>query len=143
MRFERPRYDLPELPDDITELDDVALMRSFGRTVAWIDFAATELAMAEVNERRVEAATKFLGYQGMAMNWNAADDKKVTIARAEMLSSEEYGQAQDMYFAAYAHRKVTEAMYENCERNAALFSRELTRRLGREPMERRNMRWNP
>ena len=52
----------------------------------------------------------------------------------------EIAKAKDDLLNAYARRKMAQVVYENCERSAAALSRELTRRLGRDPMERRNMR---
>ena len=38
---------------------------------------------------------------------------------------------------------MRQVVYENCERCAFIVSRELSRRIGRDPSERRQNRWNP
>jgi hypothetical protein len=122
-------------------LDDQYLMIIFTRFTAWQNYSATQLAEAEVVEARAEAHVRFLEAKAMVTNWGK--DDKVTVARAEIMISPEVERARQAMLVAYAHRKMTAVIYNNCERNASLVSRELTRRVGREPVERRNFRWNP
>jgi hypothetical protein len=125
-------------------LSDDRLMAVFTEYVAWQNYASTNLAEAEVIERRAEARLENFKQQGTVLNWDAEpSDKRVTVAKAKALTSPEYEKLQQAYLIAYANRKMTESVYENCERSAALVSRELTRRIGREPMERRLHRWAP
>jgi hypothetical protein len=51
--------------------------------------------------------------------------------------------ARDRVLDAYARRKMTGVMATNCERTAALLSRELSRRIGGSDLQRRQMRWQP
>ena len=74
----------------------------------------------------------------MVLNWGEAKDK-VTLARAQMAMDPEIDQGQERTdLTAYAQRKMRQVVYENCVASAAALSRELTRRLGREAVERRN-----
>jgi ABC-type nitrate/sulfonate/bicarbonate transport system substrate-binding protein len=122
-------------------VDDQYLMILFTGFTAWQNYAATQLAEAEVVEARADALVRFLEAKAMVTNWSK--DDKVTVARAEILVSPEVEEARSRQLVAYAHRKMTQVIYTNCERSAALVSRELTRRVGRDPIERRNTRWNP
>ena len=137
-----PRYDVPEIPDDVTIISDERLMQIFFRFVAWQNFAATEFAAAEVEEERADRNVKFLEAQHMVLNWQSAKDK-VTVARAQMAMDPEIEKAKQQQMTAYANRKMRQVVYENCVASAAAVSRELTRRLGREAVERRMARWAP
>jgi hypothetical protein len=50
---------------------------------------------------------------------------------------------QSRYNTARAHRKMLSTLADNMERAAMVISRELTRRVGREPIERRHRGWTP
>src|SRR5262245_62196848 len=62
--FSRPQYDLPDLPTNLTDLNDDVLMTLFSQYTGWMNFAATQLAEAEVTEAKAEAQVKFLEAQG-------------------------------------------------------------------------------
>lgn len=141
MPFGRPGSDVPSIPDNITDVSDALLMETFSRFVQWLNYAATQFAEAEVVEERVTAHLKYIEATAM-LTLNPAQGK-VTVAKAEMTASQEVERAKQEVLNAYAVRKMTGVMVENCERSASLISRELTRRVGREPLERRQQRWNP
>jgi hypothetical protein len=140
--FGMPRYDVPEIPDDVTIISDERLMQIYLRFVAWQNFAATEFAAAEVVEEQCDRRVRFLEAQHMVLNWTAAKDK-VTLARAQMAMDPEVEKAKQEQMNAYAKRKMRQVVYDNCAASAAALSRELTRRLGRESSERRASRWAP
>jgi len=122
-------------------LGDDDLMRMFTEYVAWQNFAATQFADAEVTEERAEAHVKRV--QAMAMI-NASPTKgTVTVAKAGNLLTPEVERALQAALDAYATRKMTQVILGNCERCAALVSRELSRRIGGSGVERRQQRWNP
>lgn len=117
-------------------------MRLFGKYVAWQNYAATELAGAEVAEAEAEGAVKYEEAAHMVTNWTNAKEK-VTVARAEMALAPKVMAARKVAAQAYALRKMTAVVYSNCERCAQLTSREVSRRIGREPTERRMSRFGP
>jgi len=123
-------------------LGDEDLMRMFSAYVAWQNYAATEFAQAEVNEERTEANVKRV--QAMAMI-NASPTKgTVTVTRASNLLSPEVERALQAALDAYATRKMTQVILSNCERCAALVSRELSRRIGgMNTVDRRQQRLFP
>jgi hypothetical protein len=116
-------------------------MQLFSEYVAWQNYAATELATAEVEEERAEAAVRRLTAEGLVLNMDPK--AKVTEVRAAIDNSPEMQTAKDRVLDTYAKRKMTAVIYANCERVVNLLSRELTRRVGREPTDRRNDRWRP
>src|SRR6476619_5790883 len=124
--FGRPKYSIPDIPDDITIASDELLMQVFSRYVQWQNYSATQLAGAEIEEERAQRLVKRLEAEHMVLNWAKANDK-VTLARAQMATSPEINEAREAELAIYAHRKLTQVIYENCERTAAMISRELTR----------------
>ena len=138
-----PRYDIPEIPDDITIVSEERLMQMFMQFVGWQTFAATEFAAAEVEEERADRLVRRLEAQHMVLNWGAAKDK-VTLARAQQAMDPEIDRAKNKQLEAYASRKMRQVVYENCVACAAALSRELTRRTGRGgDVERRATRWSP
>ena len=121
-------------------VSDDRLMSMFSEMVSWSNFAATILAQAEIEETKAEAEVK---YQEAVQFVKAPINTKVTDVRAQMHMVPEVGEARVRAMEAYATRKMESVMYNNCERVVALISRELSRRIGVGPTERRNSRWNP
>jgi hypothetical protein len=138
--FGRPDYEIPDLPRDITIISDDRLMQLFSEYVGWQNYAATEFAMAEVTEERAEADAKRIN--AMTLVGMNPEKGKITVAQAGRLLSPEVERAEQDRLNAYAARKMTQVVLQNCERCAALISRELSRRIGGSGIERRNMRWN-
>jgi hypothetical protein len=115
-------------------------MKMFTEYVAWQNYAATEFASAEVTEEKADANVRRV--QAMAMV-NASPTKgTVTITKASNLFLPEVERALQDQLNAYASRKMTQVILTNCERCAALISRELSRRIGSSGVERRQQRWN-
>lgn len=107
----------------------------------WADFLGGRLALAEVHERgasyivEVAEATAFVG------SWRGLKDDRVTAAKAERTLDPDVAEARDALQVAYAKRKLYAAMFEAAQRDAAVVSRELTRRTEMEPATRRSDRW--
>ena len=130
----RPRDDAPDLPEDITEESDSSLMSLFVRLTRWSEYAATQLAVAQVDEKFADATLDRM--RALSAVANKAE-KTVTAAKARAYEDAEYLEAQEAYHSAYAFRKLVEAVYNNTDRKAALISRELTRRVGRNDRDNR------
>lgn len=114
-------------------------MQVFTEFVEWQNYASELLVQCEVTEREVEAKAKFIETQKMLKNWGSKDT--VTKVKGEVSQDPEVERAQNEVLKAYAERKYTKMIYENCERSAQLLSRELSRRIGRDGTERRQQRW--
>lgn len=132
----RPEGDLPILPEDVTILSDQDLMSKFREQIEWINYLTFILVEAESDEADAEAELKLLEAHHML----GAD--KLWSARAARDSDPDYVQAKDTYRAARARRKALEMTAQARERSANFLSRELSRRVGREPMNRRDNKWN-
>lgn len=139
---ERQRYDLPArpdeampvVPDDITEMYDHELLNMMTLLTRWAEHLGVQLAMAEVDERWAEAAMD----KARALALLGEDvPKDVTRAKAKAYESEDYVKAEEDYHERMAYRKLVGVLYTNAERWSALLSRELTRRVNRDPRERR------
>ena len=140
--FGRPQYEIPELPTDLTMLNDHSLMELFAQYTGWQNYAAVEMSNAEVAEATADAEVRYVEAQAMVKGWGGTKDK-VTVAKAEMTNDEDVTKARDVALGAYARRKMTQVIYANCERCAFVISRELSRRIGNAGQERRANRWQP
>lgn len=145
----RPADASPELPEDPTALDDAALMTLFTKFVAWADYSATHLALAEVDEATVktllDAKKDVLLIRHMPSSEALRKrEDTMTRVRAEVDTDAEVLDLEQQRLNAYALRKLLAATFERYDRDAALLSRELTRRTGgQDPKTRRASRWAP
>lgn len=98
-----------------------------------------QLAMAEVDERSAES--QLAEYQAIASL--RSEDKTVNKAKARAYEDEDFIEARSAFQVAHAYRKLIEVSYENMDADSRLLSRELTRRVGREPRDERTRRWSP
>lgn len=103
----------------------------------WADFSGGQLALAEVDETYAEALLDRL----KALGYIRGGDEKVTKARAEMQVADDYQEAVQAKLEAYARRKLLQARHAAFERDAAVVSRELSRRIERDPSARRTARY--
>lgn len=125
----KPNYDIPELPLDITELDDEALMELFVQFTQWNDHLAGARAIALINEREAERAVTVAEANAMLQNWTGTKGgDRVTIVKAHIATNPTVVELYDDYNTKYAFRKLIETRAENVERDSQLVSRELTRR---------------
>lgn len=136
---DRPADRAPVLPEDPTDLDDSDLMSLFVQMTNWSTYTGSLLAIAEVDESSADAEVKRLEALSAASNAGA---KTVTEAKAKVFEDPEYVAAKELQRAAYGYRKITAALHEQAEKRATVLSRELTRRVGREPREARAGRWS-
>jgi hypothetical protein len=113
----------------------------FTELVGWQNYANELLVEAEVEEHDAESKLEYAEMQAMMKDW----DGKGTVAarKAEAKQDPEVERLEAEHLKRYAERKYIKMIYENCERSAALVSRELSRRIGRDGTERRNTRWTP
>lgn len=78
--------------------------------------------------------------KALALLGGAAKD--VTRTKARAYESEDYLSAEETYHEAMAYRKLVGVLYNNAEKWSALLSRDLTRRVNRDPQERRADRYS-
>jgi hypothetical protein len=138
-----PGSEVPSIPNDLTDLPDEELMGLFSRYIAWQNYVAVKHVEAEIHEADTETALRYAEATGLVESWTGAKEDRVTVAKAERELDPDVRDARQAYDRARARRKMLGVLTANMERAAALISRELTRRVGREPVERRQQRWNP
>jgi hypothetical protein len=91
--------------------------------------------VAEVDERCAEAILdKAKVLSGL--------DFRTTKGRESVRVDHEYWTLQDEYLEANAYRKLIKVKFDNAERNSAMLSRELTRRVNRDSREGRVERYS-
>lgn len=124
-------------------------MTLFTKFVAWADFSASQLGFAEVDESAakslLEAKKDVLLIRHMPTS-EALRKREDTMTRVktEVDAHPDVIDLQQKHLNAYALRKLLTATFERYDRDAALLSRELTRRTGgQDPKQRRASRWAP
>lgn len=141
--FDRPDADgVPDLPEDLTEVDDQTLMSLFSQFVQWQDYASSQKVWVEMEEDEAAADLE----QAKAMATRKPEDVKSRdpigqLIKAEIAKDPLVIAKTEQYRRAHYLRKMTGNLAEGLERRAALISRELTRRTNNEPLRRRDARW--
>ena len=144
VRWPRPIHDFPEIPLDLTSLSDDTLMEIFAVYTAWWNYAAAELASAEIEEMKAESNLRYIQATALVGGWDpGARDNRVTVAKAERDISKPVVDAEERLLLAKTTRKLQGVINANCERCTQLVSREVTRRGNREPYDRRVGRMRP
>lgn len=108
----------------------------------WADYSGGQLAIAEVDEAYAEEYIDQLKARGLVEIEPVDDGKsrKVTELRAAMRLDPVYQDAQQERLTHYARRKLLQARHSAFERDGAVVSRELSRRIERDPSARRTAR---
>jgi len=123
-----PRFGLPKLEEDIDDLTDKQLMNLFVQFTRWTDFFQNQLAIEEIFEHHAEMEVRKLEGIFLTRNRPERASEAVTWVRAQMEMDPEIQQARDDLKIFYARRKLKQMLFEGAERDAAVVSRELTRR---------------
>lgn len=124
---EKPEYDIPSLPVELTDLGDEALMELYSQLTAYADFISVQVSCAIIDERQVEKALSSKTDR-MMLSASGSGEKRVTFARAEIAADEAVQALKQEVDVIYAYRKLIESLAGNIERDTFLVSRELTRR---------------
>jgi len=125
----KPGYEIPELPRDITELDDEGLMDLFVQFTQWNDHLSGAHAIAVINEREAQRNVDVAEAGAMLKNWTGTKGgDKVTVLKAQIAVSPEVNDLYDDLNTRYAFRKLLETRALSVERDSQVVSRELTRR---------------
>lgn len=118
-------------------------MQLFSKYVSWQNYLAVRVTEAEIAEATAQTELTVQQATAMVKSWTGTKEDRVAVAKAERELHPEVRAQQDRYDTARAHRKMLSTLADNMERAAAVVSRELTRRVGREPVERRHRGWTP
>lgn len=134
--------DIPGLPPDVTTLSDVQLMELFTQLTGWSDYVGTQHAMAVIDERDTERRLEVSEANAVTLNWGGTSGDRVAIAKAKIALDPDVQTLKKELQERYAYRKLIETLLTNLERDAALVSRELTRRTsGNTPVIGRQRTW--
>lgn len=134
---DRPGGEPPRVPGDLTDLGDRELMALFGKLNQWAGYLGAQLSAAQVDESYADKLVEKLAALAQIANRGA---KTATVIKASVWEDENFQKAKEEQQAAYAYRKLVEALYNAVDRDAFLVSRELTRRIGRGEKDRRHER---
>lgn len=125
----RPEFDYVALPHDVTELSSEQLGEKFTKLTAWADYAASELAHAQIAERQAQRELSIRENTLLVQRMGAqTKGERVTLIKAEIAIDPEILDLSQTYEEKYAYRKLVEVTLTNYERDLALISREVTRR---------------
>jgi hypothetical protein len=129
LSIKKPTMDVGNLPADITLLSSEQLGEKFTVLTAWADYAASQLAVAQIEERTVQRKLDFLENKMLVQRMGTAvKGERITLVKAQIAVEPEIQDLSIEYEEKYAYRKLVEMMLSNYERDIALVSRELTRR---------------
>lgn len=115
-------------------------MQLFAEFTEWTNYVAGVLGVSEVDEREAEKSLD--GVEAVTM-LRLAPTGTMTMAKLERDRDPEVVEKRESVEAAHAYRKLLGVLYGNVERDLALVSRELTRRVGGNASSRadRSARW--
>lgn len=133
----KPKDDIRSLPYDLTNLDDEELMEYFAEYTSWANYISSQVAIAETDEAEAESKVEFAKAKSLVEGWNGEKGERVTVAKAARSIDDDVVKLQDEAAEKRAVRKFTTTFFNNMERNSAVISRELTRRVGSAPVDRR------
>lgn len=139
----KPKYDSPELPRDITMLDDEDLMDLFVQLTSWTDFLSGQQALAAIEERDTQRILDQAEAQALLDNWKGSSQDRVAVAKAQITISPRVMDLRQKLDTQHAYRKLIETLTSNVERDAQVVSRELTRRTADSGFKARTRRLTP
>ena len=135
----KPGDEIPSLPLYLDELSDGSLMSLYSEMVSWVNYAKAEVSKAEIVEEQAMGALKHLEAATLIRQWDDKVNKSetVTMSKARRDVDSEVVDATDNHREARSYRKLVDTVFDRCERNANVISRELSRRISLSPVERR------
>jgi len=141
---DRPVQEIPIIPENLDELSDNRLMSLYNEFMAWVSYAKSDYVQAEIAEDRTAHNLKITEARTMIDQWSEkTKGDTVTLAKARRDIDPDVVAMQEAHLQARAYRKLVESVFERCERGAQVLSRELSRRIGLAPKERRQAQYLP
>lgn len=120
--------DVPELPEDITSVDDQQLMSLATKYMANYNFMLTQVAVAEIALIEVENEYAIVEAKALLTKTTGKSTEKSTMLKALVLTDPDIQTLSTKKLRTYAYHKMLKTVLENLERSYQLVSRELTRR---------------
>jgi hypothetical protein len=129
LTFYKPEGEQVQLPSDITDISSEDLGNLFTRLTAWTDYIASQLTMAQLEERAALKKKDYLENTLLIKRMGSqTKGERVTTVKAEIAVNEDVVALDNDYEEKYAYRKLVEMLLTNHERDLSLVSREITRR---------------
>ena len=129
LTFNKPSDEQVILPSDITDIGSEELGQLYTRLTSWSDYIASQLTMAQLEERAALKAKEFKENTMLVRRMGAqVKGERVTSVKAEIAVDPEVVSLDNDYEEKYAYRKLVEMLLNNHERDLQLVSREITRR---------------
>lgn len=129
LTFHKPSDEQVSLPADITAVASEELGELFTRLTAWTDYIASQLVMAQLEERASLKRKEFAENSMLVRRMGSqAKGERVTAVKAEIAIHQDIVDLDNEYEEKYAYRKLVEMLLTNHERDLSLVSREITRR---------------
>lgn len=123
----------------MSDLPDDDLMQLLSEFTSWTGYAGYLVALAEIDERKAERTLQRVFDRYSIVH---KSEKTVAATKAQVQQEPEYLDAEDALDIAYATAKLTRSQYTHLESCGKTVSRELSRRLARNDVERRNGKYN-
>lgn len=139
--FEFPSIpeEIVTLPVDLSDLDAKDLMAHFSLLTSWVDYAEAQVGLAVVKERECERALDI----AEAEAWRDMPKSSVSAAKALIALNDTVQEKKVELDTAHAYRRLVTGLSARYERDAAVLSRELTRRTSEySPKTARRERWS-
>lgn len=131
---DRPEGEFPDLPDDPTDLSDSELMSLMVEMTRWAEYLSGQVALAEIDvsyaELGLEEIRALKGY-----------DFRKTDVKGKAFEDDEFNDRQYKVYEAQAFHTLIKVKYDSADRSGNILSRELTRRVNRNPKDVRSDRW--
>jgi hypothetical protein len=117
---------VPQMPFDITDLDDLGVMRLWQEYNAYLAFILAQVTVAAMDETSAKKKLDLIDAEYTAKH----TQPKMTVSAIKALVAveEEVQDAEYTYEVKHNYRKGMEMLHTNVERDCAFISRELTRR---------------
>lgn len=116
----------PMMPFDITDLDDLGIMRLWQEYNAYLAFILAQVTCAQIDESNAKKALELVEAQAMAKH--TAPKLTVSAVKAMASSEPDVRESEKDYYFTSSYRKGMEMMYTNVKMDCDFISRELTRR---------------
>jgi hypothetical protein len=116
----------PVMPHDITDLDDLNVMRLYQEHNAYLQFILAQVTCAQIDEQN--AKKKLDMAEAVAMEYYAEPKMTVSAIKAKVAVDPEVDKLANAHTFAHDYRKGMEMMYTNIKSDCDFISRELTRR---------------
>ena len=132
--------DIPQLPRNVTDMPDENLMELFTKVTSWVDYLSVQHAAAEIDERATKRTLDAHGALAMLGDDEESTPKRkesVSAAKARRDAHPKTVELTKQYDDAHAYTKLVGVLMANLDRDAALLSRELSRRIGMAPKSSR------